>query len=155
VVQEVREGIGIAVEVWDSVSGREVKDARLLAMPSKVEGLRAQGFAVQAVRVRGVADSLAAFVPFPRTALVGVVSGWPRFLELARTMLVSAGFDADALVLRDARSLTALDSLQGLDAVVCDVVTARTLPKGIRVICFQLLADEGLNELSQLSAGAA
>jgi DNA-binding transcriptional regulator YhcF (GntR family) len=149
VVEEVREGLGIAVEVWDSPSGQEIEGAVLLAMPSKVEGLRAQGFEVHAVRVRGVADSLAAFVPFPRTALVGVVSGWPRFLELARTMLVAAGFDADALVLRDARSPGALDGVVGMDAVVCDVLTARAIPKGVRVICFRLLSEKGLQELRE------
>ncbi len=147
VVEEIREGLGIEPEVWDSAAGREVDDAVLLAMPSKVQGLRAQGLTVHAVRVRGVAESLAAFVPFPRTALVGVVSGWPRFLELARTMLVSAGFDADALVVRDTGADGAFEGLSGLDAVVCDVVTARSMPKGVRVICFRLLADEGLEEL--------
>ncbi len=151
VVAEISEALGVTIAVRASVSGEDLRDKVLLAMPSKVEGLRAEGLMVHAVRVRGVAESLAAFVPFPRSALVGVVSAWPRFLELARTMLIAAGCDADALVLRDAHAPGALDGLGRLDAVVCDGVTAQGMPKGLKVICFRLLSDEGLSELRELS----
>jgi DNA-binding transcriptional regulator YhcF (GntR family) len=154
VAAEIWDAAGLRVEVWPSVAEPDTAQTLLLAMPSKVEGLRAAGLTIHAVRVRGVAESLAAFVPFPRTALVGIVSGWPRFLELARTMLVAAGFDPDALVLRDARAAGAVDGLSGLDAVVCDALTARAMPKGVRVICFRLLADEGLRELREWSEAA-
>src|SRR5919106_771976 len=36
-------------------------------------------------------------------ALVAIVSRWPEFLRWARTLLVAAGLDADALTFRDAR----------------------------------------------------
>ena len=151
VIAEIEEATGLRAEVSSSPDA-VAEGSVLLAMPSKVEALRAQGFTVREVRVRGVAASLASFVPFPRTALVGIVSGWPRFLELARTMLVAAGFDADAIAVRDARAQVALAGLEGLDAVVCDVVTARAIPKGVKVICFRLLAEEALAELRQMVA---
>jgi DNA-binding transcriptional regulator YhcF (GntR family) len=148
VVAEIEAAIGTRVEVWETPAAAD--GWVLLAMPSKVEALRARGFPVRAIRVRGVAESLAGFLPCPRTALVGVVSGWPRFLELARTMLVAAGFDADALVVRNARAAGAWNGLTEFDAVVCDLLTARAMPKGVKAICFHLLADEGLNELREL-----
>jgi DNA-binding transcriptional regulator YhcF (GntR family) len=155
VVAEIWEATRLPVEASASVPEGNRAQAVFLAMPSKVEALRASGLTIHAVRLRGIAESLAAFVPFPRTALVGVVSSWPRFLELARTMLIAAGFDAEALVLRNARTEGALHGLAALDAVVCDVVTAQAIPKGVRVICFRLVSEDGLSELRELTPSAA
>jgi hypothetical protein len=62
-------------------------------------------------------------------------------------MLIAAGFDADALVVRDARKPGWQEGLKSTAAVVCDSLTALDLPKRIRAIPFPLLAESSLDEL--------
>jgi hypothetical protein len=79
--------------------------------------------------------------------LIGIASGWPDFLKLARTMLNAAGFHPDALVLRDARKANWQRGLKQTAAVVCDSVTATELPAGCRAIPFPLLSESSIEEL--------
>jgi DNA-binding transcriptional regulator YhcF (GntR family) len=128
----------------------QLSGAIVLALPSKVEAVQAAlpaGTECVALRVRSVPQSLAAWLPAPSDALVGVASRWPGFLDAARTMLVAAGFDSDGLVLRDARADGWSKGLRETAAVVCDSVTAPLLPKGCRAIVFPLLAPASFEEL--------
>jgi DNA-binding transcriptional regulator YhcF (GntR family) len=99
--------------------------------------------------IRSVPSSLARWLPSPSGVLVGVASGWPDFLKLARTVLLAAGFHKDALVFRDARRPNWRRGLQQTAAVVCDSFTATSLPKGCRPIVFPVLSDSSLRELRQ------
>jgi GntR family transcriptional regulator len=81
--------------------------------------------------------------------LVGIASGWPEFLKLARTVLIAAGFHKDALLFRDARRPNWHRGLQQTAAVVCDSATAADLPKTCRAIIFPVLSDSSLAELKQ------
>ena len=131
-----------------------------LVLPSKAAALRAaMGTALpetarmHVLRVRSVPQSLAGWLPAPTAALVGVASHWDPFLEFARTMLVAAGFQADALLLRNANEVGWRVGLRETDAVVCDTCTAALLPAGVKTITFRLLADEGMAELRALEIG--
>ena len=87
----------------------ELAGVAILTLPSKRETVCAalpEGTCFHALEIRSVPASLAEWLPAPRTALVGIASGWPRFLQLARTMLVAAGFEADSIVMRDTRART-------------------------------------------------
>ena len=55
------------------------------------------------LQLRSVPASLAPYLPAPSAALVGVASGWPEFLKVARAVLNAAGFHPDSLLFRDAR----------------------------------------------------
>lgn len=96
---------------------------------------------------RSVPSSLAEWLPAPSGTLVGVASRWPKFLTLARTMLVAAGFHPDALVFRDARGANWQRGLKQTAAVICDSLTAKSLPKGSRLIFFSLLSESSIAEL--------
>lgn len=99
------------------------------------------------LRVRSVPSSLAGWLPAPSGSLVGIASHWPRFLNLARTMLIAAGFHPDGLLFRDARKPNWQRGLKEMAAVVCDSVTAADLPKTSRVVLFPLLSEASLTEL--------
>jgi DNA-binding transcriptional regulator YhcF (GntR family) len=99
------------------------------------------------LQVRSVNASLAEWLPAPSAALVGVASRWPDFLNLARTLLLAAGFSPESLVLRDARKPNWQRGLKQAAAVVCDTVTAASLPKGSRALVFPLLSESSLDEL--------
>jgi GntR family transcriptional regulator len=101
------------------------------------------------LRFRSVTSSLAAWLPAPSGALVGIASRWPDFLKLARTMLSAAGFHPDSLVSRDARKANWQRGLKQTAAVICDSVTAKELPAGCRAIPFSLLAESSIDELQR------
>src|SRR5205085_5456308 len=99
------------------------------------------------LQVSSVPASLIGYLPAPAGTLVGVASRWPEFLKVARAMLTAAGFHPDSLVLRDAREANWQRGLKETAAVVCDTLTATTLPAGCRAIPFPLLSDASIAEL--------
>jgi len=96
-----------------------------------------------------VPKSLAAWLPAPRDLLVAVASSWPEFLSKGRTMLVAAGFDAESLLVRDARKANWQRGLGAARAVVCDVETAKRVPKGVLAVTFPVVSEESLQELKR------
>jgi GntR family transcriptional regulator len=140
--------LGAALDVCQRPE--EFASAIPVALPSKVESVRKAlpaGTECIALHVRSVPTSLGEWLPAASDKLVGIASRWPGFLQSARTMLIAAGFDADALVLRDARKPGWQDALKSTAAVVCDSLTAAEFPRRIRAISFPLLAEASLDEL--------
>lgn len=101
------------------------------------------------LQIPSVPASLAAYLPAPTGALVGVASRWPEFLKVARTVLIAAGFHPDGLVFRDAREPNWKRGLKQTAAVVCDLLTAAELPDGCRAIPFPLLSEPSIAELKR------
>ena len=121
--------------------------------PSKAAEIRdslPSGAALHVLRINAVPQWLSLWLPAPATALVGVVSHWPPFLEFARTLLVAAGLSADALLVRDATEPGWRNGLAQASVVVCDTFTATLLPAGVKAVPFPILAAEGLVELRAL-----
>jgi DNA-binding transcriptional regulator YhcF (GntR family) len=83
----------------------------------------------------------------PADALVAIVSRWPEFLKAARTMLVAAGLDADALSFRDARERGWEKGLRSATFVITDSLMAPRIPAGCEVKLFRVLADSSLKEI--------
>ena len=83
----------------------------------------------------------------PRDALVAVVSRWPEFLRWARTMLVAAGLDADALSFRDARERNWEKGLRSAAFVITDSLMAPRIPAGCEVKLFRVLAESSIKEI--------
>jgi GntR family transcriptional regulator len=85
----------------------------------------------------------------PADALVAIVSRWPEFLKAARTMLVAAGLDADALSFRDARERGWEKGLRSATLVITDSVMAPRIPAGCQVKVFRVLAESSLHEIRE------
>jgi GntR family transcriptional regulator len=83
----------------------------------------------------------------PADALVAIVSRWPEFLRWARTMLVAAGLDADALSFRDARERGWEKGLRSATFVITDSLMAPRIPGGCAVKVFRILAQSSLQEI--------
>jgi DNA-binding transcriptional regulator YhcF (GntR family) len=101
------------------------------------------------LQFRSVPTSLAAWLPAPSSALVGIASCWPDFVKLARTMLIAAGFHPDVLLLCDARKTGWQRGLKQAAAVICDSLTATRLKDMPRIISFPLLSETALAELQR------
>ena len=82
-----------------------------------------------------------------REALVAIVSRWPEFLRWARTLLVAAGLDADALSIRDARERNWEKGLRSAAFVITDSLMAPRIPAGCPVKVYRVLAESSLKEI--------
>jgi hypothetical protein len=135
-------------------------DAMLAAIPvcrpSKTKMVRAvlpAGTELIRLQIRSANKWLDPELPSLKGRLIGVVSEWVDFREIARTMLAAAGVDPDLLVVRNPKRPRWQRGLDATGAVICDAHTAatRTLPKGPRIFVFSLLADAFQKELSKFS----
>jgi len=144
----------------DQFAPEALAGALPLAFPSKAEAVRRSlpvGTELVVLQVRSIQSALAAYLPAPPSALSAVPSGrlvavasrWPRFLDLARTILIARGFDPNSLMLCDSRREGWQRGFAAVAAVVCDAVTEMAVPAGTRVIAFALLAEETMAELSR------
>ena len=88
----------------------------------------------------------------PVDALVAIVSRWPEFLRWARTMLVAAGLDADALSFRDARERDWDKGLRSATFVITDSLMAPRIPAGCEVKVFRILAESSIKEIRDHAA---
>ena len=123
-----------------------------LCRPSKVNAVRAilpAGLELITLQIRSANTWLDPWLPKLKNQLIGVVSQWPDFLEIARTMLVAAGVEPDMLVLRNTGRPRWVRGLDQTGSIICDARTAQTakLPQGPRVFVFPLLADAARSEL--------
>ena len=124
-----------------------------LVLPSKAEALREvlpPAVAMHILRVRSIPTLLQPWLPAPSDALVGVASRWPPFLAFARIMLIAAGFDSDALLMRDATQPDWMAGLSQARTVICDSCTASALPNSISRIKFNILAEESVTDLKKM-----
>ena len=94
-----------------------------------------------------VAESMRGQTRPPVDSLIAIVSRWPEFLRWARTMLVAAGLDADALSFRDARERGWDKGLRSTAFVITDSLIAPKIPDGCPVKIFRLTAAASLKEL--------
>ncbi|MGD0647030.1 MAG: GntR family transcriptional regulator [Acidobacteriaceae bacterium] len=125
----------------------------VLVLPSNAVAARSclpEGTPLLVLRIRSAADSLTRHLPAPKASLIGIASRWPKFLDVARTMLLAAGVDEEALMVRDARLPDWQIGLKEAAAIVCDSWTAQSVAAGIHVLRFPLVADASLAELREI-----
>lgn len=149
--EEIRQAVSFPVQSCDLQDCPKTRDGFVpVLLPNRAAAVRQElpeGTDVITLRTRSVPSSLAGWLPAPSGTLIGIASGWPNFLKLARTMLNASGFDPDALIFRDARKTNWQRGLQQTAAVVCDTVTATLLPGGCRAIPFPLLSESSIEDL--------
>ncbi|MFC5863509.1 GntR family transcriptional regulator [Acidicapsa dinghuensis] len=142
--------------VEDCASPDVVERAIPLCRPSKTKLVRAalpMGTELVTLQIRSAHRWLDPWLPEIKGELMGVVSHWPEFLTIARTMLIAAGLSPESLIFRDPRRPRWSRGLDQTSAILCDAYTAatRALPKGPRIIIFPLLADSAREELARFS----
>ncbi len=126
-------------------------DSVLLTMPSKeteVRGFAHRSAEVMCLRVRQVDRVLFQYLPVGSKTLIVIASGWPGFLDVAQTVLTAAGCDMDAMIFRN----TSKNWTRGLRrgaVVICDILTAASVPTGVPRIAFPLIADASLVSLQR------
>lgn len=156
VTQELRRVLQWPVEACDpepdSVAPY-IGHAIFVTVPSKQETVRrllpAESELVS-LQMHSVDEVLSHHLPIRPEVLLVVASAWPDFLEIARTVLMAAGCEPDALVFCDTRVKGWKRSLGPAGVVICDVATAEAIPGKIRRIVFDLVAAAGVTRLQSL-----
>ena len=128
-------------------------DAVPLCRPSKTSAVRQAlpaGVELLTLPITSATNWLAPLLPLAKGHLIAVVSHWPEFLAIARTMFAAAGLPSEALLFREAGKPRWQRGLEQASAVLCDAYTATLpLPNGPRRFTFPLLAaDEAQRMLS-------
>lgn len=145
-----------AITVEEAAKPEAVVAAIPLCRPSKTKMVREvlpAGLELIPLQIRSANKWLDPELPSLKGKLIGVVSNWVDFREIARTMLAAAGVDPDLLVVRNPKKARWQRGLDQTGAVICDAhtVATREIPKGPKVFVFSLLADAFQVELSKFS----
>jgi DNA-binding transcriptional regulator YhcF (GntR family) len=152
-IEEIKEATGFRVEGigLDECARDEVlAGAAAVAMygqADKVAAALPADAGCVLLRLRSVPGSIAGQERPSVDSLVTVVSRWPDFLRWARTILVAASIDPDAMSFRDAREQDWQRGLSSSAMVIADALTATQLPPGCRTRVFRIIADSSLDEL--------
>ena len=103
------------------------------------------------LKARSVADSMKDQQRPTEEDLIAVVSGWERFLGMAKTMLLAANIDAESLLIRSTKQIDWKKGLNSASMVICDSLAAKNFQNDERVRKFQLISDESLSEIKHLN----
>ncbi len=145
-----------AIDVGEAAKPDALLAAIPLCRPSKIKIVRAvlpAGLELIPLQIRSANRWLDPELPSLKGKLIGIVSAWIDFREIARTMLAAAGVDPDLLVVRNPKRPRWQRGLDQIGAIICDAHTAATreMPKKPRVFVFSLLADAFQSELTKFS----
>lgn len=125
-------------------------DAQIVAMSNEAEKLQKilppDKFCIF-LKANSVPDSMAGKARPSNDDLIAAVSGWEKFLELAKMFLLAARIEPETLLLRSANEPDWKNGLQTVSLIICDLVTAKEFPNDERVRIFRLIADSSIDEL--------
>ncbi|MBK7708143.1 MAG: GntR family transcriptional regulator [Acidobacteria bacterium] len=149
-VAEIRDSLGIRVDGSPTLQFDGVGDDRtvIAAMFDEKPKIGAETECVY-LKARSVAEAMSVENRPSKSDLVAVVSGWDKFLWLARTMLVAAKIDAESLIIRSTGENGWRSGIDCASLVICDALTASYLPNDERIREFRLISDESIDELRE------
>ncbi len=151
VATEMRAAVSIPVRTVPALGSKRLPAGAIPAMLSmSAKRVRAASLChadVLTLNLRSARKSLAPFLPISNSILIGIASAWPPFLKNARTLLISAGFHPDCLLMRDTNKPGWRRRLKDAAAIVCDSLTKAKLAGYSRVLTFPLLALTSVDEL--------
>ena len=79
--------------------------------------------------------------------LIAVVSGWEKFLDLAKLFLLAANIDPDTIITRTPDSPDWTSGLQSASLIICDSFASKHFHDDERLRVFPLISDTSLSEL--------
>ena len=99
------------------------------------------------LKTRSLPETLKGERPPAPEELISIVSHWPAFLQIARSVLIAVGLDGDALNFRDAREPEWMRGLRSSSMVITDSATALRMPTGLHARVFRVISDSSIAEL--------
>ncbi len=87
----------------------------------------------------------------PRESLIAVVSGWQKFIVMAKTILVAAQIDGESIISRSTAGDEWKRGLESASLIICDSLTARQFPGDDRIRVFRVISTDSLIDLQDLA----
>ena len=140
----------VAFEAFDPANVDE--HVQLVAMfdeREKLQPLLGPERSCNFLKANSVPDSMAGRSRPNETELVAIVSGWGRFLALAKLFLLAAQLDPESIITRDTGDPGWRSGLHNVSLLICDSLAARQFNGDPRLRVFPLIADSSLDELRQ------
>lgn len=79
--------------------------------------------------------------------LIAVVSGWEKFLALAKLFLLAVNIDSETIIVRSPGVPDWKSGLQTASLVICDSLSANEFPDDARVRIFPLISEDSIAQL--------
>jgi DNA-binding transcriptional regulator YhcF (GntR family) len=102
------------------------------------------------LRATSVAESMVGQTRPTVGELIAVISGWEKFLWLAKTMLIAAEIDAESLIVRSTSQPKWTKGLEKVSMVITDSLAAKQLPSNNKTRIFRVISEVSLAELREL-----
>lgn len=116
---------------------------------AKIQSVLSPGKTCVSLKMRSVSEAMKDKQRPSADDLVAVVSGWEKFLLLAKTMLVAAQVDAESLIVRNTERDDWQNGLNSASMIICDTLAAKKIANLDNLRPFRLIADESLEQLRQ------
>jgi DNA-binding transcriptional regulator YhcF (GntR family) len=136
--------IGISLEEFnrsDSFAGSQV-----VAFFDKTDRIESKQSCIF-LKANSVAESLTGQNRPKDEDLIAIISGWEKFLELAKTILVAAKVDPESLIVRSRHQPNWKKGLKDASMIICDTLTAKEFENDGRVRAFKIIAETSIAEL--------
>ena len=147
---EVREASGKSVR---GISPEEINagksvPGRLVALADEKRKLNEVPADCLYLKSRSITESMAGQEKPSKEDLIAVVSSWSRFVEMAETILLAAGVDAETIIKRDARESGWKRGLENAALVICDYRSSIEIGSET---CrpFRFISDESIKEIQR------
>ena len=148
---EIRQATGFRVESADiNECADRLAGAAPVALYSRAELVRQalpRDTSCLLLHMRSVSDELQGKERPSANDLITIVSRWEELYKWARTILVAAGLDSDAICFRDAARRDWQKGLSASWLVITDALTAERIPASCPHRVFRIIADSSLDEL--------
>jgi DNA-binding transcriptional regulator YhcF (GntR family) len=136
--------VGISLEEFnrsDSFAGSQV--VAFFDKTDKIESKQACIF----LKAHSVAMALTGQNRPQEDELIAIVSGWERFLTVAKMMLVAAKIDPESLIVRSRLQPNWKKGLKEASMIICDTLTAKEFENDSRLRAFKVISDDSIKEL--------
>ena len=104
------------------------------------------------LKTTSVADSMEGQTRPEIGEMIAVISGWDKFLWLAKTMLIAAQIDSESLLVRSTNLPNWEKGLKKTSIIICDSLVSQQLELSPKLRIFKLISQSSLSELNDLIA---
>jgi hypothetical protein len=156
-IEEIRLATGIRADgvTFERFAEKPVANGTpLAAMFDEKEKLRPilpPGSVCVFLNANSVPNSLAGRSRPSADDLIAIVSGWEKFISLAKLFLVAARIEPEMFVSRLTSDQDWQKGIGSASLIICDSLTARQFPDDPRVHVFPLIAVASLEKLRELA----
>jgi len=121
--------------------------AAMMDEKPKIEGMIPPERSCLYLRAHSVAEAMAGQPRPSQDDLIAVASGWEKFLLMAKTMLVAANLEPASLIIRHTGQKGWKKGLGAASMIICDSLTATSLPGDEKVRPFPIVSRDSLDEV--------